>query len=296
MARSILREPLIHFVVAGLILFGLNQLFFEQPSQTSNGTIVVDQAAVVQFIQHRQNRAPEDAFAQWQSLPKSSQSKVVKDLVEEEALYRKAKAFGLDEGDYVIRRRLVQKMDFAAAGLTETEFRPQASALLDYYEAHQEQFSVPAQITFTHVYFETVKRAQSTALALATQSLNQLNAGKVSFSEGGQYGERFAYHRNYVDRAEPIIVDHFGADFAAQVFQLSATPDLWQGPLQSRHGLHLVLIAAVTPTRVLAFSEVKAKVVTALRLAEQDKRRSAFKDALLAEYKVAIEPGLGVVQ
>ena len=37
MARSILREPLIHFVVAGLILFGLNQLFFEQPSQTSNG-------------------------------------------------------------------------------------------------------------------------------------------------------------------------------------------------------------------------------------------------------------------
>ena len=88
MARSILREPLIHFVVAGLILFGLNQLFFEQPSQTSNGTIVVDQAAVVQFIQHRQNRAPEDAFAQWQSLPKSSQSKVVKDLVEEEALYR----------------------------------------------------------------------------------------------------------------------------------------------------------------------------------------------------------------
>ena len=28
MARSILREPLIHFVVAGLILFGLNQLFF----------------------------------------------------------------------------------------------------------------------------------------------------------------------------------------------------------------------------------------------------------------------------
>jgi len=46
----------------------------------------------------------------------------------------------------------------------------------------------------------------------------------------------------------------------------------------------------------LAFSEGKAKVVTALRLAEQDKRRSAFMDALLAEYKVAIEPGLGVVQ
>jgi hypothetical protein len=66
--------------------------------------------------------------------------------------------------------------------------------------------------------------------------------------------------------------------------------------LQSRHGLHLVLIAAVTPTRVLAFSEGKAKVVTALRLAEQDKRRSAFMDALLAEYQVAIEPGLGVVQ
>ena len=51
MARSILREPLIHFVVAGLILFGLNQLFFGQPSQTSNGTIVVDQAAVVHLVQ-----------------------------------------------------------------------------------------------------------------------------------------------------------------------------------------------------------------------------------------------------
>ena len=66
MARSILREPLIHFVVAGLILFGLNQLFFEQPGKVGAGTIVVDQAAMVQFIQHRQNRSPEDALAQWQ--------------------------------------------------------------------------------------------------------------------------------------------------------------------------------------------------------------------------------------
>ena len=296
MARAFLREPLIHFVVAGLILFGLNQLFFEQPSKVGAGTIVVDQAAVVQFIQHRQNRSPEDALAQWQRLSQSAQSKVVKDFVEEEALYRKAKTFGLDEADYVIRRRMVQKMDFAAAGLTETEFTPSASAMTDYYKAHQAQFSMPAQITFTHVYYESQASGQTTTLELAAENLKQLNAAKVSFSEGGQYGQRFAYHRNYVDRAEPLIVDHFGADFAARVFQLSATQDVWQGPVPSRHGIHLVLIAAVTPERVLGFSEVKTKVVMALRLAEQDKRRVAFMDALLAEYSVAIEPGLGVVQ
>ncbi len=293
--RFFLREPLIHFVAAGLVLFGLNQLFVEKTSEVSADTIVIDQAAVVQFIQHRQNRTPEDALAQWQRLSQSSRSNLIKDLIEEEALYRKAKAFGLDESDYVIRRRMVQKMDFAAAGLTETEFTPSAAALSDYYKANPEQFSVPAQITFTHVYFDTQQRAPAAALVLAEQHLNRLNADQVSFSESGQYGERFAYHRNYVDRAQPLIVDHFGAEFAARVFQLSATPDLWQGPLKSRHGVHLVLMPTVTPERILAFSEVKPKVVMALRLAEQDKRRQAFMETLLAEYSVAIEPGLGVV-
>lgn len=297
MARSILREPLIHFIVVGLMLYGLNQFLFESRRLAESAdAIVVDQVAVVQFIQHRQNLAPADALAQWRRLPKSSRTQVVKDLVEEEALYRKAKAFGLDESDYVIRRRLVQKMDFAASGLTEAEFTPSDVALVNYYDTHQGQFSAPAQITFTHVYFETKKRESSSAVALATQQLKQLNATKVSFSEGGQYGQRFAYHRNYVDRAKPLIMDHFGSEFAAAVFGLQATPDQWQGPLASRHGVHLVLISALTPKRALAFSEVKAKIVTNMRLAEQRMRSRGFLDALLAEYSVQIDPSLGLAQ
>ena len=296
MPTRVLREPVIHFVIAGLALFALNQVLFEGPQGDVANTIVVDEAAVVQFVQHRENLAPDQALAQWQQLPDAVRSQLVQDFIQEEALYRKAKVFGLDESDYVIRRRLVQKMDFAAAGLAEAAFEFSEGALQNYYTIHQAEFEMPAQITFTHVYFDAQKSGPSTALNRASQQLRQLNAEGVAFSNAGQYGQRFPYHLNYVDRSGVLITDHFGPDFSEAVLRLPVNPDLWQGPVVSHHGAHLVLISAVTPKRVLAFSEVRQKIVTEMRLAEQRLRSLAFVDGLLAEFVVQIDPSLGVAQ
>jgi parvulin-like peptidyl-prolyl isomerase len=93
-----------------------------------------------------------------------------------------------------------------------------------------------------------------------------------------------------------LITDHFGPYFSEAVLRLPVNPDLWQGPVVSHHGVHLVLISAVTPKRVLAFSEVRQKIVTEMRLAEQRLRSLAFVDGLLAEFVVQIDPSLGVAQ
>ena len=59
---------------------------------------------------------------------------------------------GLERGDTIIRRRLVQKIEFLTEDLVD-QLEPTDEALQAYFEQNLETYRDPELRTFTHIYF-----------------------------------------------------------------------------------------------------------------------------------------------
>src|SRR5262245_33902180 len=108
--RHLHREPLVHFLLLGGLLFALYLLVdrgrgLAGAASPAPSAIEVTEGEVARL---------EDSFAQAASRAPSAAEldQLVRAFVREEALYREARALGLDRGDPVVRRRLVDKMAF----------------------------------------------------------------------------------------------------------------------------------------------------------------------------------------
>src|SRR5512144_748603 len=97
---KILREPLLHFVIAGAVLFGGYTLLDRgEPNAAGLGPVHIGKGEV---------RWLRETFSnQWRRTPTSEElNGLVTNLIEEELLAREARALGLDQNDTVVRRRL----------------------------------------------------------------------------------------------------------------------------------------------------------------------------------------------
>ncbi len=285
MVKAVLAEPLVQFLLFGVVLFGIEASVIESSMDEHEAVILVDEAALVNFIGDQTNSSQENALKKWQQLDDSAKRWVIDDFVREEALYRKALRFGLNENDYVIRRRLVQKMEFAGKAFTDSSAPPSDDAVRAYYAKHREMFLEPPTVTFTHVFFDHESHEVEGAQPQAIAALSQLRGQQVAFDESGRFGERFAYHRHYIDQSEALIADHFGAEFAHRIFAMDPERG-WQGPIPSERGLHLVLVAQRAEARLPTLSEVRQRVISELVQQRVKAQTRAFQDRLLAEFTI----------
>ena len=101
--KNLITEPLVHFLVLGLGLFGLFELVASDEAAFDSRVIDVDREALLTFVQYR-SRAfqPEIAAARLDSMPEDELVRLINDYVREEALHRDAKSLGVDKNDYVI--------------------------------------------------------------------------------------------------------------------------------------------------------------------------------------------------
>ena len=128
------REPLLHFAVAGVILFSGYSWFSErQPDADGLEPVQVGQGEIDWLRQLFKN--------QWLRPPDTQELKgLVTDLVNEELLAREAEAMGLGEDDGIIRRRLAQKLKFLVEDTTRLA-QPIDSELRRYFEANRPRFA-----------------------------------------------------------------------------------------------------------------------------------------------------------
>src|SRR5262245_28357691 len=104
--KGFLREPLVHFLLLGAILFVVyayaerGQVGIEQSKQIRLTIDDLSQLFLVFRSQWRRDPTPEEL------------RQLVEDKVREEVLYREALALGLDKNDTIIKRRMAQKMQF----------------------------------------------------------------------------------------------------------------------------------------------------------------------------------------
>src|SRR5688572_139179 len=106
--RSWLREPLLHFLLLGAVLFFVYAALNRHRADADPQTIVVNREKLLTFIQYRSRAFDATRFNNLlESLPEEELRKLIQSYVREEALYREAKALQLDKNDYVARLRLI---------------------------------------------------------------------------------------------------------------------------------------------------------------------------------------------
>ena len=284
--RRWLQEPLIHFFGAGLLLFAAHALFGKD-APSAELDIRVNEAALLQFVQFRAKVFSEpQARAHLHGIDSGARAQLIQDFIREEALYREALAWGLDQSDYVIRRRLVQSLEFAARSAGNPELPFHEAALQDYYKENQERYVTPPSISFTHIFFSADQHGWAEARHLARQALAMRNGDLATV------GDRFLYHRNYVAQQPDLIAGHFGASMAKRLFALEANPGRWQGPLRSPFGMHLVRVTERRAQSIPPLRGVRDTVVQDLQEARAETEQRRILDGIIARYRVHVDPDL----
>jgi hypothetical protein len=277
-ARRAIREPLLHFLLLGALIFALGDLRGRSDQQYR---IVIDDTRVAKLAQ---------TYAQQFGGPPSPAMlrTLVDNYINEEVLYREGLAMRLDRDDEVIRRRVVQKVQFIEQDIS-TAPAPSDAALRYFYDSHQSRYFSPPHVTFTHVYFSPDKGGDGAARSRAVAVLASLNGKTVRAPERGDaYPDLYDYASIGPDDAARL----FGqSPIARALFQLHV--GRWSGPLRSGYGWHLVYVSAVEPSHLLPFAQIRDQVRADYQADAQTASNRRDFAALKGRYTIIREDGAG---
>jgi peptidyl-prolyl cis-trans isomerase C len=276
--RRLLREPLLHFLLIGAALFvGYAALERERGAAASPNEIrlTLDELAQLEILFE----------SQWRRQPTPEEfSGMVETKVRQEVLYREALAMGLDKSDEIVKRRMVQKMQFLAEDVA-TAHEPTTEELRAWYAKNSDKFALPSRVSFRHLYFSPDRRGTQ-VYDDASRALAKLAGEPEDSKLTESFADRFMFQDYYADRTSESLAKDFGPQFAVAVPKL--TPGAWQGPIESGYGWHLVFVDSLIPGRDPAFEEVEPDVKTAW-LGEQKAEawREAYEE-MRAKYTVLL--------
>ena len=275
--KALSREPLVHFLLIGAVLFTAFELRQEEGIVAPN-QILVDAGRVEQLVarfERTRLRPPTDIEL----------AALIEGHVREEVYYRQALAMGLDQDDAVLRQRMRQKLEFLLEDLA-AEAIPGDEQLIQFMQRYPEKFRQEPRLSFTQVFLNPDNHQDLAADAL--QMLIRLNKGAPPEMEG----DRSLIASEYQLATQYEIKRAFGDSFALQLVQLE--PGGWTGPIYSAYGGHLVRVSAKQAARFPDLTEIRAQV-------ERDymaERRQELKDItyrkLREGYEVIIEENAGV--
>jgi peptidyl-prolyl cis-trans isomerase C len=249
-----LREPLLHFLLLGAVLFAAN---YYMQSGAPGGVESSKQIALTLDDLRQLDMYFE---AQWQRPPTADEFRnLVEDKVQEEILYREALAMGLDKDDTIVKRRMAQKMRFLAEDVAAAH-EPTTGELKAWFEKNRDKFALPSRVSFRHLYFSPDRRGKH-ARDDAAKALTQLAGQPEDAPLAATLADPFMFQDYYRDRAPDYLGKEFGPQFAQAVERLS--PGSWQGPIESGFGWHLVFVDTLIPGRVPEFEEIEPDVKTA---------------------------------
>jgi hypothetical protein len=277
--KTWLREPLLHFLVLGAALFALYR--WVGGEEAAPDKIVVSATTI--------ERLADNWRRTWQRPPTRPElDALIEGYVREEVLYREAVVAGLDRDDTIIRRRLMQKMEFVSEDIAAQD-DPDDAELSRYLEKHPDTFRTPAHVSFTHVYLSPEQRGDNVRRD-AARILEQLRKTRVD-TNADTLGDPLALASEYRDIAADELDRLFGDGFSAG---LAALPKgEWAGPVESGYGLHVVRVSDYRPGLLPDLTAIRAQVLREWSLEQRQKQSDEFYRQLRAQYSVTIEPAPG---
>ena len=272
--RRLLAEPLMHFLIAGLILFVAGRVY---QAQTDLHRIVITPAHI--------NQLANDYALQFGERPDAQTlDALVRRDIHDEVLFRQGLALKLDQGDEIVRRRIVQKMQFLLQD-THPPAEPTEAELAAWYAAHAARYETPAKVSFSHIYFSS-DGGDAAAKARAETVLKTLPKGAMRAPDRGDpFPDLYDFSAYEPEQIWRLFGHGPFADAA-----LSAPVRQWVGPFKSGYGWHLLYIddrqAAQRPPLAAVRDQVRSD---ALQAAQDKANTDAF--ARLAKDYVVIGGG-----
>lgn len=284
--KSLLREPLIHFLCIGAALFLLFELFDDPAGLQSSRIVITD--GQIEFL--------KASYARSRQRPPTEQELqgLIDGYVREEIFYREALALGLDKDDTIIRKRLNQKLELMSddiAGITI----PSDEQLQEFLETHAESFRTQTRISFRHVYLNVYQRGNSAEdeaarlLALLTDEANK--------SDPDNLGDSLMLPKTFNLSPVNEIARMFGEPFSLEL--INNKPGQWRGPVQSGYGLHLILVTEHVEGKLPQLDEIQETVEWEWSAAHRKELKENIYKEIREKYTVEFEQpanGAGNIQ
>ena len=271
----LLREPLLHFLVLGAALFGLFGLVGKKDAEAP-ATIVISAERVTNLA---------DRFARtWRRPPTAQELQgLVEDDIRDEVFYREGKAAGLDRDDFLIRRRVRQKMEFLAEDIAAAD--PSDDQLAAYLASNPERFRTEDRLTFQHVFLSASRRGSA-----LDGDVKQIAATLVSANgtaDAAAIGDPFLLGETFRQMQHSDVARTFGEGFAKQLSV--ADTGRWQGPVVSSFGAHFIFVDERTKGSLPSLETVREVVQREWLHARRIEADARLYRTLRDGYRIVVE-------
>ena len=268
--RRLLREPLLHFLILGALLFGLHHWL-------RGGSLRAADEIVLSRGQMQSLEAQFQRVLQRAPTPEERQI-LVESWIREEIFYREGLAMGLDRDDPIVRRRVAQKLEFIADGATAAA--PTSAELQAWLDAHADNYRSEPRYTLTQIFFDVPRHGEKLDADIAAVR-RALDAGKAPA------GDPTLLPQGLDNATASEVKRVFGGAFSEALKTMPV--GAWQGPLRSGFGMHLVKLSASDAGRIATLDEVRSEVERDLVNARTTEANAAHYKTLRARYTVRID-------
>ena len=268
MFRRLLRDPLVHFLGVGALLFGIYALV--GPSRPGGDSIVITKAAIAEMTR-------QQATLAGRPVTKDELAALIESRVRDEVFYREGLTMGLDRNDLVIERRVRQKYELIAE--EEDSVEPSDADLEAYLRAQPERFRQPPDVTFAQIIIP--------AEAPGTMSAERLEAGADPLS----IGQVTQLPLRVDDTPLDLVARAFGGPFAESL--LAIPVGSWQGPVASGYGAHFVRLDRRTLKPTPRLQDVRSEVQREWENARRERTRAERFAQLRKQYRIVVETPAG---
>lgn len=230
-----LREPLLHFILAGGLLFALDHALIERSDDPHTIVVASDvDSEAIRLFKESRGRAPNP----------EELNTLRRRWLDNEVLYREGLAMRVDRGDPTIRDRVIFKALMSIeAGLTLPPIDD--TTLLQWFETQRSKYDEPTRYDFQ----EAVLSGDNSESAVRA-FVDALNAGAPGDAKAGL--------RVFKGRPHDNLVQGYGAEFA-QALE-AAPPGEWRA-LASRDGLRVMRLDAIVPPKPAVFDTLRGVVL-----------------------------------
>jgi hypothetical protein len=155
----------------------------------------------------------------------------------------------------IVRRRMQQKFEFLSDELT-SQIEPSDTDLQHFLEAHSTLFQSEPVLSFRQIYFNPQLHNEDTARDVA----HVLDALQRTSSRGNaaRLGDPFLLAESFENVSLSDVKKTFGEQFASVISGLPV--EIWQGPIQSGYGVHLVFVVKRTNSHLPSLADVRDQV------------------------------------
>ncbi|MBV9948169.1 MAG: peptidyl-prolyl cis-trans isomerase [Myxococcales bacterium] len=259
--RSLRREPLVAFVLAGALVFAIDHALRRDGATIRITTAVREELARSLQAQLGRPAQPPELQAELERWK------------EEQALYREGVKMGLRDDDPVVRAHVAGKLLQIAQERTVLP-DPTEAELRDFLERHRREYTTPALYDFDQVFFS---HAQGDPRARAEEALARLRAG--ASPEGA--GDWFPRGTRFTRESASDIAVLFGVDAAKEVPGFA--PGEWhlvQGPT----GVHALRVTAVDRGEP-DFNRLRPALASGYAAERRDRAAQAYAREIEARYR-----------